>query len=58
MLTRCHRRLLDAARTIRGADLDRPARGHRQTPRELLVGIAFHDVYHAGQVRALRKLAE
>jgi uncharacterized damage-inducible protein DinB len=58
LLDRTHRRLLAAVEALRERDLERPARAHRQTPHALLVGMAFHDTYHAGQIRAIRKLAE
>ena len=28
----------------------------RQVPERLLFGVAFHDVYHAGQIRLLRRV--
>ncbi len=29
----------------------------RNTPRRLMAGVAAHDVYHAGQIRLILKLA-
>ena len=58
LLDREHAALLDVLDALPPRALDRRSRGHRQTPREMLVGIALHDTYHAGQIRALRKLAE
>jgi DinB superfamily len=34
----------------------RPASGTGRSPVDQLVGIAFHDVYHAGQIRLIRRL--
>src|SRR5206468_2113691 len=48
-----HRRLLDVARALDPRRLHRPAPGRRVTPAVLLRGIAFHDVYHAGQIQLL-----
>jgi hypothetical protein len=37
-------------------DLDRLAKGSKTTARRLIVGIAYHDVYHAGQIQMIKKL--
>jgi hypothetical protein len=36
--------------------LGRPAPGHRGIARVQIAGVAFHDVYHAGQIQLLRRL--
>ena len=36
--------------------LHRPSRGSRTSAAVLLRGIAFHDVYHAGQIQLLKRL--
>jgi hypothetical protein len=36
--------------------LDRRSRGSRSRVRRLIFGIAFHDVYHAGQIQLLKRL--
>jgi uncharacterized damage-inducible protein DinB len=36
--------------------LHRPSAGSRTTPAVLLRGIAFHDVYHAGQIQLLKRM--
>jgi len=46
-----HQRLLDAARTSLA-----PGAPRKKITR-MLYGIAFHDVYHAGQIRLLRRMA-
>lgn len=37
--------------------LNRTARGSRWTNRDMLLGIAAHDLYHAGQIQLLKRLA-
>lgn len=56
LLTTCHSALLKAGRGLTDTALGRAARGSHQTPRELLVGIAHHDTYHAGQISMLARM--
>lgn len=56
LLEREHRRLREAVSEVRPEDLDKPARGSRTKVRRLIAGIAFHDVYHAGQIQLIKKL--
>jgi uncharacterized damage-inducible protein DinB len=56
LLAKTHKELRKAIEALRESDLERPCRGSRQTVRRNLVGIAMHDVYHAGQIQVLRKL--
>jgi uncharacterized damage-inducible protein DinB len=56
LLEECHRRLADAVATADPARLRARRAGSARTIGEELLGIAMHDVYHAGQVRLLRKL--
>lgn len=49
-----HTALLGVLNELSPRALERPAKGHRQTPREMLVGVALHDTYHAGQIRLIR----
>jgi uncharacterized damage-inducible protein DinB len=58
LLARSHQELRRAALALRDRQLDRRSPGHRQTPRRMLAGTAMHDVYHAGQIRLLRRLVE
>lgn len=51
-----HLRLREAVSSIEPGKLDRPARGSKTPARRLIVGIAFHDVYHAGQIQLIRRL--
>ncbi len=52
-----HRELVAAARTIADADLDQPGTTTSSTRYVLLHGVVQHDLYHAGQIAILRKLA-
>jgi DinB superfamily len=57
LLGKTHKELRSTiAAAVEDSALDRPCRGSRQTVRRNLVGIAMHDVYHAGQIQVLRKL--
>jgi hypothetical protein len=49
LLDREHRKLRQAVRELAGA-------GTRPISSTLIFGVAFHDVYHAGQIRLLRRL--
>lgn len=50
-----HRKLREYVSALPAEELDRSARGSRTTPRRLIAGIAFHDVYHAGQIQLIKK---
>lgn len=52
-----HERLVAVVSRLRPSALGRPSRGSRQTPLEMIRGIAAHDLYHAGQIRLLRALS-
>lgn len=56
LLEREQQRLREAVSSIEPENLDRPARGSKTVARRLIVGIAFHDVYHAGQIQLIKKL--
>lgn len=58
LLTKMHRELRRAITSLEETEFSRPSRGSRQTPMTILLGIAMHDVYHAGQIQLLRKLYE
>ncbi|HVO58505.1 MAG TPA: DinB family protein [Dongiaceae bacterium] len=51
LLRREHIQLLEAAQQAL-------ARGISEKEQRLLWGVAFHDIYHAGQIRLLRRLQE
>ena len=52
-----HRQLRDLATHLDPRRLHTPSRGSKATPATLLRGIAFHDIYHAGQIQLLKRLA-
>ena len=52
-----HRKLRQFVAAFPPEELDCSARGSRSSPRRLIVGNAFHDVYHAGQIQLLKKLS-
>jgi hypothetical protein len=52
-----HRKLRLGIVRLRDADLRRRSKGSRQTPGLMLRGIASHDLYHAGQIQLLKRLA-
>ncbi len=56
LLEHTHSRLLDAIKGVPASELYKPARGSKQTNATLIIGIASHDLYHAGQIRLLRRL--
>ena len=52
-----HRTLRQAVAALRPEDLAvRPPGGGRDTAQDLILGVAAHDVYHAGQILLLRRL--
>lgn len=51
-----HRRLMEAAGALDPRRLHQRSKGSRATPAVLLRGIAFHDVYHAGQIQLLKRM--
>lgn len=58
LLDETHRRLRDVVAGLTPNDLHTIAPGSRLAHRALLTGIAAHDVYHAGQIQLLKRLAE
>ena len=55
-LTAAHRALVDQVRTLEDAHLDEPSVG-TLSRYVLLHGVVQHDLYHAGQIAILKKLA-
>jgi len=50
-------KLLEAEhRKLRQAAINQGAGRSRQFPERVIFGVAFHDVYHAGQIRLLRRM--
>ncbi len=57
LLDEMHRTLREAAAAVRSSDLDRGSAQRGVTKRALLTGIAAHDLYHAGQIQLLKRMA-
>jgi uncharacterized damage-inducible protein DinB len=53
-----HRALLDAVRTYPPAALRRKPNNSKYPALMLIDGVASHDVYHAGQIRTLKRLMQ
>jgi hypothetical protein len=51
-----HRLLVEAIEDFPAALLSRPSGRKRWTWGDLLIGIAMHDAYHAGQIQMLKRL--
>jgi uncharacterized damage-inducible protein DinB len=58
LLDEMHVMLRTAAAAVRPADLDTGSAQRGVTKRALLTGIAAHDLYHAGQIQLLKRLAK
>jgi len=56
LLATTHEELNRAIRDFRKSDLAHPMPGNSQTALRNILGIAMHDVYHAGQIQLLRSL--
>ena len=57
LLQEMHRKLRAAVAALDPKDLDRSPSGSKVSNLSLISGIAAHDVYHAGQVQLLKRLA-
>jgi hypothetical protein len=51
-----HQTLRKAVSAFPAKKLDDVPKGAKSTARRLIAGIAFHDVYHAGQIQLIKKL--
>jgi hypothetical protein len=56
LLGRIHRDLRQAVAELSDDELDGPPAGSTTPTSELIVGGAFHDIYHAGQIQLLKRL--
>jgi uncharacterized damage-inducible protein DinB len=56
LLETCHRSLLDAVSQLSPGELPRKPKGSKVSTLAIIVGIASHDVYHAGQIQLLKRL--
>jgi len=57
LLSGMHRQLRAAVAGLAPRDLDQVPPGSRVSTRAVTAGVAMHDVYHAGQVQLLKRLA-
>ena len=57
LLGEVHRRLRAAVAGLEDGDLDRRALGGKETVGRLVRGLAAHDLYHAGQLQLLKRMA-
>ena len=57
LLDEMHRTLRAAVAALPPNQLDRPTAQRGVTRRALLTGVAAHDLYHAGQIQLLKRLA-
>jgi uncharacterized damage-inducible protein DinB len=57
LLEQMHRTLRAAIAELDPADLDRAPVTGKATTRALITGVAAHDLYHAGQIQLLKRLA-
>jgi uncharacterized damage-inducible protein DinB len=57
VLEQMHRTLRTAIAGLDSRDLDQPPAKGRTTKRALVTGVAAHDLYHAGQIQLLKRLA-
>jgi hypothetical protein len=57
LLDEMHRVLRDAVAAVPLVELDRGSAQRGVTKRALLTGVAAHDLYHAGQIQLLKRMA-
>lgn len=58
LLDEMHAMLRAAAAAVRPGDLDKGSAQRGVSKRALLTGVAAHDLYHAGQIQLLKRLAK
>ncbi len=56
ILTDMHRDLRAEIARLADTDLAQVPKGSRTALRDLVLGVAYHDVYHAGQIQLLKRL--
>jgi hypothetical protein len=56
LLEQMHKTLCEAVARMSARDLNRRAKGTPFTNREVVMGLAAHDLYHAGQIQLLKRL--
>ena len=58
LLESCHRSLLDAVSQLNPGELSSSPAGSKVSNLAIIVGIASHDVYHAGQIQLLKRMQQ
>ena len=58
LLKDCHQELLEAVERFPVRKLDDVPKGSKTTYRDLIVGVAAHDLYHAGQIQLIKRMAK
>jgi hypothetical protein len=56
LLTKTHQDMIAAVKTLSDSDLIKTPPGSKVNNLDLLYGIAYHDIYHAGQIQLLKRL--
>ena len=57
VLEEMHRQLRAAVAALSEGDLETIPQGSSTTVVDLVLGVAYHDIYHAGQIQLLKKLS-
>ena len=58
LLKSVHAGLREAVASLPAASLRRPAPGQKKTRLANIIGVCYHDVYHAGQIRLLHRIQQ
>lgn len=58
LLKKCHSDLIEAVGRFAPRKLSDVPKGSKTTYRDLIVGAGAHDLYHAGQIQLIKKLAD
>jgi uncharacterized damage-inducible protein DinB len=53
-----HKKLIDAVGAFPMGKLDEVPKGSSTTYRDLIIGVAAHDLYHAGQIQLIKRMFE
>jgi uncharacterized damage-inducible protein DinB len=58
LLKRYHEELMETVSKMSAADLNKVAKGSTVSNRDAVIGIAAHDLYHAGQIQLIKRMHE
>ena len=53
-----HKRLLATVESLKPGELGHIPKGSSMSNRDMLIGVAAHDIYHAGQIQLIKRLYE